>query len=95
MAYSSLEGSLRRLQEDNQELVSRWMALKARDADRVNEENAQFQRDKQEKLRMDLQKAASEDVGPLNLRYFLSCLILSHHLSLARLRCKGPNVSCG
>jgi autophagy-related protein 16 len=68
MAYSSLEGSLRRLQEDNQELVSRWMALKARDADRVNEENAQFQREKQEKLRMDLQRAALEDVGPLTPR---------------------------
>ena len=80
MAYSSLEGSLRRLQEDNQELVSRWMALKARDADRVNEENAQFLREKQEKVRSDLQRAATEDVGPFSTRYFFPlhwyCLLL-------------------
>jgi len=69
MAYTSLEGSLRRLQEDNQELVSRWMALKARDADRVNEENALFQKEKLDKVRNDLQRAASEDVGPLCPRY--------------------------
>lgn len=39
IAFSSLEEKLRKTTEDNQELVSRWMAEKAQEANKLNAEN--------------------------------------------------------
>uniref|UniRef100_A0A8C9VC15 ATG16 autophagy related 16-like 1 (S. cerevisiae) n=1 Tax=Scleropages formosus TaxID=113540 RepID=A0A8C9VC15_SCLFO len=39
ITFSALEEKLRRTTEDNQELVSRWMAEKAQEANRLNAEN--------------------------------------------------------
>jgi autophagy-related protein 16 len=60
MAYTSLEGSLRRLQDDNNELVTRWMALKAKDADRINAENEQFQKEKIRRQSEAIQQAVAD-----------------------------------
>ena len=62
MAYVSMESVVRRLQEDNQELVARWMQLKAKDADRMNQENEKFVKAKEEKVKEELRKAADEPV---------------------------------
>ncbi|GFR67307.1 autophagy-related protein 16-1 [Elysia marginata] len=60
MAFSALEEKYRKCQEDNQDLVARWMDQKAKDADRMNEENADFIKDRQRKLARDLEEAAKE-----------------------------------
>ena len=60
LVFAAEELSLRRLQEDNQELVARWMQQKLRDADVLNAENESERRKKQEKIRAELEVAASE-----------------------------------
>ena len=67
MAFSSMEGKMRELQNENVELVTRWMALKAKDADRMNAENEEFVRLKQEKERLELMKAAAEGAHEVTL----------------------------
>lgn len=42
MAFAALEEKYRKTQEDNSDLVTRWMELKSKDADRMNAENADF-----------------------------------------------------
>ncbi|CAL1547373.1 unnamed protein product [Lymnaea stagnalis] len=42
MAFTALEEKYRKTQEDNSELIARWMEQKAKDADRMNAENADF-----------------------------------------------------
>lgn len=39
ITFSALEEKLRKTTEDNQELVTRWMAEKAQEANRLNAEN--------------------------------------------------------
>lgn len=39
ITFNALEEKLRKTTEDNQELVSRWMAEKAQEANRLNAEN--------------------------------------------------------
>lgn len=39
ITFSALEEKLRKTTEDNQELVSRWMAEKAQEANKLNAEN--------------------------------------------------------
>ncbi|CAN0342646.1 unnamed protein product [Lampetra planeri] len=63
MACTALESRLRRVEEDNRELVARWMAEKAIEADRVNTENEKDTRRRQEKLRKELAEAAQEHVN--------------------------------
>ena len=58
---------MRQLQNENVELVTRWMALKAKDADRMNAENEEFVRMKHEKERMELMRAATEGVAQVAL----------------------------
>jgi len=62
LAYSSLDDKYRKLQEDNQDLVTRWMQQKAKDADKVNAENETQTRIRQEKLQKALIDAAKEHV---------------------------------
>ena len=50
------------MQEDNNELVSRWMEWKAKVADQLNEENEKFRHAKQQKVLKDLADAVKEPV---------------------------------
>jgi len=67
MAFSSMEAKMRELQNENVELVTRWMALKAKDADRMNAENEEFVRMKQEQERFELLRAATDGVADVSL----------------------------
>lgn len=60
IAFSSLEEKLRKTTEDNQELVSRWMAEKAQEANKLNAENEKDSRRRQAKLQKELADAAKE-----------------------------------
>ncbi|XP_070172903.1 autophagy-related protein 16-1-like isoform X2 [Littorina saxatilis] len=62
LAFTALEDKYLKAQDDNRELVERWMTQKAKDAEVMNEENAVFMRKKQEKLRKELADAATEPV---------------------------------
>ena len=50
------------MQEDNNELVSRWMEWKAKIADQLNEENEKFRHAKQQKVLKDLEDAVKDTV---------------------------------
>lgn len=39
LAFTALEEKYRKCQEDNRDLVERWMQQKSKDADKLNEEN--------------------------------------------------------
>ncbi|KAM6946181.1 autophagy-related protein 16-1 [Aplochiton taeniatus] len=60
ITFGALEEKLRRTTEDNQELVSRWMAEKAQEANRLNAENEVDCRRRQAKLQKELADAAKE-----------------------------------
>uniref|UniRef100_A0A3B3ZMA9 Autophagy-related protein 16 domain-containing protein n=1 Tax=Periophthalmus magnuspinnatus TaxID=409849 RepID=A0A3B3ZMA9_9GOBI len=60
ITFSALEEKLRKTTEDNQELVSRWMAEKAQEANKLNAENEKDTRRRQAKLQKDLADAAKE-----------------------------------
>ncbi|XP_026184187.1 autophagy-related protein 16-1 isoform X3 [Mastacembelus armatus] len=60
ITFSALEEKLRKTAEDNQELVSRWMAEKAQEANRLNAENEKDSRRRQAKLQKELADAAKE-----------------------------------
>ncbi len=62
LAFTSLELKFRTMQEDNNDLVSRWMELKAKDADKLNSANDDFIKLKQDKLKQQLAEAASTQV---------------------------------
>ncbi|XP_074496979.1 autophagy-related protein 16-1 isoform X2 [Sebastes fasciatus] len=60
ITFSALEEKLRKTSEDNQELVSRWMAEKAQEANKLNAENEKDSRRRQAKLQKELADAAKE-----------------------------------
>ncbi|XP_040901601.1 autophagy-related protein 16-1 isoform X3 [Toxotes jaculatrix] len=60
ITFSALEEKLRKTTEDNQELVTRWMAEKAQEANRLNAENEKDSRRRQAKLQKELADAAKE-----------------------------------
>ncbi|XP_059164215.1 autophagy-related protein 16-1-like [Physella acuta] len=62
MAFTALEERYRKAQEDNSDLIQRWMEQKAKDADRMNAENADFIKARQQRLAQDLEEAAKEQV---------------------------------
>jgi autophagy-related protein 16 len=53
---------LKKLQEDNRDLVERWMLQKAKDADSVNRKNEEEARERMHKLQLELADAAQEQV---------------------------------
>ncbi|XP_048588907.1 autophagy-related protein 16 [Nematostella vectensis] len=63
LEHTSLEEKHRKTQEENRELVERWMMQKARDADKVNLDNEHQQRIRHAKLQKDLIEAAKEPVN--------------------------------
>uniref|UniRef100_A0A8C4N8M1 ATG16 autophagy related 16-like 1 (S. cerevisiae) n=1 Tax=Eptatretus burgeri TaxID=7764 RepID=A0A8C4N8M1_EPTBU len=62
MACTALEEKLRGTEEDNRELIARWMAEKSHEADRMNSENEKDTRKRQAKLTKELADAAQEPV---------------------------------
>ncbi|KAL1436401.1 hypothetical protein MTO96_049759 [Rhipicephalus appendiculatus] len=76
LAYNSLERNFNTLERDHQDLIKRWMALKSRDADKLNAENERMLRApvewctlkaplcrlKQAQVKRDLEDAAREPV---------------------------------
>ena len=39
LAFCTMEDRYKKLQEDNTDLITRWMQVKAKDADKLNTEN--------------------------------------------------------
>ncbi|CAG5135625.1 unnamed protein product [Candidula unifasciata] len=82
MAFTALEEKYQKAMEDNNDLVQRWMEQKAKDADKMNAENADFIKARQQRLARDLEEAAKEQVtvdtnkGPLEV-YIPVCVYAS------------------
>uniref|UniRef100_UPI00398E9EDA autophagy-related protein 16-1 isoform X2 n=1 Tax=Pristiophorus japonicus TaxID=55135 RepID=UPI00398E9EDA len=64
ITFTALEEKLRKTSDENRELISRWMAEKAQEANRLNAENEKDTWRRQAKLKKDLADAAKE---PLNI----------------------------
>ncbi|XP_043557811.1 autophagy-related protein 16-1-like isoform X1 [Chiloscyllium plagiosum] len=64
ITFTALEEKLRKTSDENRELISRWMAEKAQEANRLNAENEKDTWRRQAKLKKDLAEAAKE---PLNI----------------------------
>ena len=62
LAFCTMEDRYKKLQEDNTDLITRWMEVKAKDADKLNTENDDQLRKKQAKLKQELEEAAREPV---------------------------------
>ncbi|XP_054161534.1 autophagy-related protein 16-1-like [Oppia nitens] len=60
MAFNGLENKYKTLDKDHNELVTRWMTLKATDAQKMNDENEMALKIQNEKLRKHLEEAAKE-----------------------------------
>ncbi|XP_011807417.1 PREDICTED: autophagy-related protein 16-1 isoform X2 [Colobus angolensis palliatus] len=60
ITFTALEEKLRKTTEENQELVTRWMAEKAQEANRLNAENEKDSRRRQARLQKELAEAAKE-----------------------------------
>ncbi|KXJ15044.1 autophagy-related protein 16-1 [Exaiptasia diaphana] len=67
LEHTSLEDKFKKTQEENRELVERWMIQKAKDADKVNMENELQVRTRQAQLQRELLEAAKEPVNIPNL----------------------------
>ncbi|XP_065576022.1 autophagy-related protein 16-1-like isoform X2 [Artemia franciscana] len=65
LAYGSMEKLLRKLQEENQNLVEQLIEIKKRDADYLNAENDQFIRTHHAKVRRELEEAVKEQTTPV------------------------------
>ncbi|KAM4771638.1 autophagy-related protein 16-1 isoform 2-T2 [Rhinophrynus dorsalis] len=63
ITFTALEEKLRKTTEDNQELVTRWMAEKAQEANRLNAENEKDSKRRQAKLQKELAEAAKETLS--------------------------------
>ncbi|XP_063771790.1 autophagy-related protein 16-1 isoform X3 [Pseudophryne corroboree] len=63
ITFNALEGKLRKTTEDNQELVTRWMAEKAQEANRLNAENEKDSKRRQARLQKELAEAAKEPLS--------------------------------
>ncbi|KAK3862513.1 hypothetical protein Pcinc_031629 [Petrolisthes cinctipes] len=60
LAFNALEDKYRRAQDENRELIDRWMAQKAKDAERLNLENDSALKKRQMMLEEQLKEAAKE-----------------------------------
>ncbi|XP_063988659.1 autophagy-related protein 16-1 isoform X2 [Diachasmimorpha longicaudata] len=60
LAFASLEEKLRKIQEENRQLVERVIKCKAKDAEKMNEENDNFMKKRQAKVQKDLEDAARD-----------------------------------
>lgn len=60
IAFAAIEEKLRKAQDENRSLVERLIKYKAKDADKMNEENEHFLKKKTDKVRKELEEAARE-----------------------------------
>lgn len=60
IAFNGLEKKFLLLEREHTDLVTRWMNLKAKDAERLNAENERMLRVQQEKMRQQLEEATKE-----------------------------------
>lgn len=60
LAFSSLEEKLRKLQDENRQLVDKLISYKSKDADRMNEENDNFLKKRYAKMQKDIEDACRE-----------------------------------
>ena len=60
MAFNCLEKKYHSLNTEHIELVNRWMSLKAKDAEKLNDENEKYVKIQNEKIRKQLEDAANE-----------------------------------
>ncbi|KAK1134575.1 hypothetical protein K0M31_007357 [Melipona bicolor] len=65
LAFASLEEKLRKVQEENRQLIERLIKYKTRDAEKVNEENDNFLKKRQAKMQKELEDAA-RDTRPIS-----------------------------
>ncbi|EZA61940.1 Autophagy-related protein [Ooceraea biroi] len=65
LAFASLEEKLRKTQEENRQLIERLIKYKARDAEKMNEENDNFLRKRQARMQKELEDAA-RDTRPVS-----------------------------
>ncbi|XP_031630954.1 autophagy-related protein 16 isoform X4 [Contarinia nasturtii] len=63
LAFASLEEKLRKVQDENRTLVDRLIKYKAKDAEKLNEENESFLKKRSDKMRKELEDAAREGVS--------------------------------
>ncbi|CAB3376589.1 Hypothetical predicted protein [Cloeon dipterum] len=65
LAFEALQDKLRKAQEENAVLVEKLMKIKAKDAEKLNEENDNFVRKKQARVAQELEDAA-KDTGSIS-----------------------------
>ncbi|KAJ8919551.1 hypothetical protein NQ315_002173 [Exocentrus adspersus] len=63
LAFSSIEEKLRKIQDENRQLVERLIKYKAKDADRMNEENDNFLRNRYKRMQKEIEEACRETRG--------------------------------
>ncbi|XP_017865674.1 PREDICTED: autophagy-related protein 16 isoform X2 [Drosophila arizonae] len=66
LAFSSLEEKMRNVQDENRYLLERLMRYRAKDADKLNEENESLIRKRSAKLKRDLEDAVREPNSAVN-----------------------------
>ncbi|XP_030557870.1 autophagy-related protein 16 isoform X2 [Drosophila novamexicana] len=66
LAFSSLEDKMRNVQDENRYLLERLMRYRAKDADKLNEENESIIRKRSAKLKRDLEDAVREPNSAIN-----------------------------
>ncbi|XP_064543917.1 autophagy-related protein 16 isoform X2 [Drosophila montana] len=66
LAFSSLEDKMRNVQDENRYLLERLMRYRAKDADKLNEENESIIRKRSAKLKRDLEDAVREPNSAMN-----------------------------
>uniref|UniRef100_A0A1Y1MTA0 Autophagy-related protein 16 domain-containing protein n=1 Tax=Photinus pyralis TaxID=7054 RepID=A0A1Y1MTA0_PHOPY len=66
LAFASLEEKLRKLQEENRQLLDRLIHYKTKDAEKMNEENDNFLKKKHAKVQKELEEAC-KDVRAVNM----------------------------
>ena len=75
IAYNALNTRFIALDKEHAELVQRWMQAKAKDAERLNQENEKLQRQREEQTKKELEQAVSAmqvttvEAGPLSGRF--------------------------
>nr|CAH7712383.1 unnamed protein product [Callosobruchus chinensis] len=63
LAFASLEDKLRKLQDENRQLIERLIKYKAKDADRMNEENDNFLKKRYAKMQKEIEEACRDTRG--------------------------------
>lgn len=63
LAFSALEEKIRKIQDENRQLVERLIKYKAKDADKMNEENDNFLKKRYAKMQKDIEDACRDTRG--------------------------------